>query len=370
MSQKFLYCEFIHYITFMRIREGQMVIRSILMLAVCMVIMLVSGNAVAGIIRIKKVRPAQKLYIGFFTICALYELIYIPLMMQDKPLILLTILWGVAVFLLFLAGAVIYRRELSESISEIINMVYRIKPAHIIAVIAVVAYLIIAILNQAEYQDDAFFVAMASTSYSTNTIIHYDPYTGRLVALKEIAKYLLSAYPVMIASLSQMSGLHVLVIMHIMIPVAVILLHYSLVYTIAKKIFQKDIIACKVVIVATIINLFSLYSAVEMTTSGWLYLGAWYGKSLIGNIIVPALWYYLIMAIEKSSKYWIIIFLIHSAAVNFSTYGSIAAISVTACITLYYMIKKQKISYSLMAIVASMPSVSTALMTYITTFKK
>ena len=74
--------------------------------------------------------------------------------------------------------------------------------------------------------------------------------------------------------------------------------------------------------------------------------------------------------LHKTSKYWIIIFLIHSAAVNFSTYGSIAAISVTACITLYYIIKKQKISYFLMAIVASMPSVSTAVMTYITTFKK
>lgn len=65
-------------------------------------------------------------------------------MMQDKPLILLTILWGAAVFL---TGTVIYRLELPESISEIINMVYRIKPAHIISVLAVVAYLVIAIYS-------------------------------------------------------------------------------------------------------------------------------------------------------------------------------------------------------------------------------
>lgn len=354
-------------------------IKIIIMIAVCIAFSFLAGNTACGVIRLENAGIAQRLVLGFFTIAGIYELLYIPLMLMYGSLMMLTVLWGIAVLMIAVAGIIRFRPGIVKAVVRAGHLKAGLKPVHIAAVIAVAIYLVISILNQQEYWDDAFFAAISSTSAATDTIIQYHPYTGAPITISKLAKYAFSAYPVMVASLSKLFGLHTLIILHIVIPVMLIPLHYCLVYMLAADIFGKSKEACAVVIITVFLNMFSLYIYVEATTSYWLYIGSWFGKSLTGNIAVPALWHYLIMAMDGkksmdnavsagepvSRRCWAAVFMVQLGAVSFSTYGSIAALSVTACITLYYMIRDRRLSYAVMALGASIPSIAVAAATYI-----
>ena len=143
------------------------------------------------------------------------------------------------------------------------------------------------------------------------------------------------------------------VMMHNVLPVIIIAMHYIVCYGLASVILKDKKSADYAIIFLKIIDLFSMYNRFELTTSAWLFTGPWYGKSIIGNVIIQVLWYYLIRIRDedgnaKSTKrMWGLVAVVHTAAALISTYGSIASATVTLCITVYYMIKNRRLSYAL-----------------------
>lgn len=351
-----------------------MLIFKIVLLVLCSLIASIPlGSIVFRLAGVKNESVASMYVTGIISGMAIYEVIYLFLVFRYESLSKTTFIWGAIMLLFIVAGIVteiVYgRKNKSKSLYGRLQSYFEdIRIHHVIAVCICAAYIIFTLVYQREYTDDSLFVGMASTAYSTDTLIRFSPFTGKQIELSYVAKYILSGYHAYMASVSRIFGMQPVVMMHNALPVIIIVMHYIICYKLARIILRNRKYADYAIIFLTVINLFSMYNKFELTTSAWLFTGPWYGKSIIGNVIIPALWYYLIRIMDEDSnakatkRMWGIVALIHIAAALISTYGSIASATVTLCITFYYIIKNRRLSYVLGFILSSAPSA--ALMSY------
>jgi hypothetical protein len=345
-----------------------MLILKMVLLVLCSVLAAVPlGNMIFRLAGIKNESVASMYVAGIISSMAMYEVVYLFLVFRYESLSKTTFIWGAVMLLFIVAGIVTgiaYGKKNKNLHDGFKGYFTDIRVHHVIAVCVCVAYIIFTLVYQREYTDDSLFVGMASTAYSTDTLIRFSPFTGRQIELSYVAKYILSGYHAYMASVSAIFGMQPVVMMHNVLPVIIIAMHYIVCYGLASVILKDKKSADYAIIFLTIIDLFSMYNRFELTTSAWLFTGPWYGKSIIGNVIIPVLWYYLIRIMDedgnaKSTKrMWGLVAVVHTAAALISTYGSIASATVTLCITVYYMIKNRRLSYALGFVISSVPSIA------------
>ncbi len=342
-------------------------------------ICILCGQVLYTLMPVKNSTLAQKFIAGLLFEMAVYEVLYIFMVFRYVSLGKLTFCW-------MLVTAVTAAAGLWISVKKNIQRPYAVKKKFkkylsdiniytIVMLILICAYTIMTLLYQQEFQDDAFFAGIASTSYTTDTIIRYSPYTGGEVTVLRYAKYVFSGYPVMIASLARVTLLRPIVVMHIVIPVLMIGAHYILCYMFAQMVFRSRHKSEIAMIILGIINMNSLYVINEMSTSAWMFVGAWYGKSILSNVCIISLWYYLIKTNDSSvsgylgPKGWIIIFIADMAAVLSSTFACIAVLAVSFVITLFYFVKKRSWFNICGWAITIMPMMIIMLMTYLLRYK-
>ena len=88
--------------------------------------------------------------------------------------------------------------------------------------------------------DDAFYVATATTSVHTDTVFSINPYTGYSYT-RLPSRYVLSPFPIFLAVISSLVGLHPAIVAHVIFPVVFIFMAYLVLYQYAKRWFPGDL---------------------------------------------------------------------------------------------------------------------------------
>lgn len=228
---------------------------------------------------------------GYLVMMALFHCFYLFFVMAGSiSFERLTLVFGICIVVLAAASAWFGKSILKECVSKIKN-----KEALVLKLIfgaMIMAQLVMRLLQQVSDGDDAFYIATASTSYTSGTMNHILPYTGTVSGELDL-RHAFSSAPIWLAFLSKVSMIHPAIMGHSVLSLVLIVLHYLVVLGMGDVFFkekknEKYLFAC-------LVGLFNLYGYVSIYTPQTFFLTrTWQGKSIFANLFLPVLFLILL----------------------------------------------------------------------------
>ena len=147
--------------------------------------------------------------------------------------------------------------------------------------------------------DDAYYVATTTVTLDADTMYRRVAYSGGESTLD--LRHGLAPFPIWIAYLSRISGMHPATASHIGVPFLLIPMTYGIYYLISKKLFgeRKDKSALFMVFTAVLV-LFGNYSI--YTVENFMLARSRQGKAALGSIAIPFLIYVFLCMMEQLEK--------------------------------------------------------------------
>lgn len=185
--------------------------------------------------------------------------------------------------------------------------------------------LILAVFLAFSDGDDAYYVAVSTVTESSDTMYMVIPYTGMTTELD--IRHGLAPFPILIAFLARVSGIHPAAVAHIAMPLLLIPLTYCIYGMIGNMLFKGKSQSLPVfMIFVELLVIWGNYSL--YTAETFLITRTRQGKAALGNIVIPALFLLLYMIGEKlqenkkvSKCLWGLVFALMTAACLCSTLG-------------------------------------------------
>ncbi len=168
--------------------------------------------------------------------------------------------------------------------------------------------------------DDAYYMAIAGVAESSGNM-----YTANVYAFggTELTyRYALAPFPIWIAFLSKISGVHTLIIGHIMLGMTLVTMSYVIYAQIGEELFG-DQYGKRIQMLIWVSVLFIWGNTSSHTAESFLLLRSRQGKALVAGLVFPAMIYLLIKvghALEQKVK------------ITFREYLLAAAIILTGCL--------------------------------------
>ncbi len=174
--------------------------------------------------------------------------------------------------------------------------------------------------------DDAYFVAVSTITDASDTMYLVLPYTGGSTGLD--VRHGLAPFPLLIAFLARISGVHSAAVAHTAFPLLFIPLTYCIYGLIGSRLFKGRKLQLPIfMIFVEILVMWGNYSL--YTAETFLMTRTRQGKSALGNIIIPAIFLLLFMIGEKLSEnrkiekiLWMLLFMVMTASCLCSTMGA------------------------------------------------
>ena len=171
--------------------------------------------------------------------------------------------------------------------------------------------------------DDAYYVVHSLITQETNTLYRILPYTGLSTSLD--VRHSLAVFPLWIAFLAKVTGIHATILSHTILPIFLIPLTYGIYYLIGKKMLgeRKSMLPGYMILVAAlhIWGNTSIY-----TNATFLLMRNWQGKSMLANVVIPSVFLVLLWLFEGEAKQqqekrilWFLLFVLNIVAAMMST---------------------------------------------------
>lgn len=187
--------------------------------------------------------------------------------------------------------------------------------------------LVLTVVLAYEEGDDAFYVAVSTITQESGTMYQVLPYTGGSTGLD--ARHSLAPFPVWIAMLAKVSGLHAATVAQIAAPLVLIVMAYGIFYLFAAELFDGD--RKKTGIFLLLLELLVLFGGQSLyTAENFLLVRTAQGKAVLANIVIPFTFYLLFLLFEKlqagekkSPLLWVLLTITMMAGCLCSTQGAL-----------------------------------------------
>lgn len=296
---------------------------------------------------------------GYIFALGLFELLALPLIYGRQSLSLLTKLYGGILF----AGAALslifnYKRLYQvflDTVSEVKGFTLAIWGELVLIFCQVLIY------KRCQYTntDDAFYVASAVTSLSTDTIFQYNPYTGELY--KNLpSRYVLSPFHAFIAVVSKAVCNHPAIIAHSVFMIWFLLVAYMVYALIGRNLFHGDKEKTGYfLILVTMLTIFSGYS--ERTSGLFLLIRLWQGKAVLAGILLPLTLYLFLRLFCRGEEKgawieWCLLGFLMCACCMVSSMGVILGAVMTGILGILLALKKKRFLCLIPAVLCCVPN--------------
>jgi hypothetical protein len=233
------------------------------------------------------------------------------------------------VLAVFVLLALLFRRKNLMQMCRAAAM--RIQSAGKIWIFVVLAAFIPAFLltfyTPSIYGDDTTYLTMVNDMVSSDTLYLVDEGTGELKTWV-LAKYALSSYWTFLAYLEKMTGLHSLILCKTILPYMIVPMYYAVQGLFAAWLFRGA--QRKITMYMLVVNLVTLFGGFSNYTVTYrLMTWIWQSKALLALVVLPFLFYYSNLIMEKRPKgrefICLAIFITASAATTLTGTGLAAA---------------------------------------------
>ena len=147
--------------------------------------------------------------------------------------------------------------------------------------------------------DDAYYVATATLAEESDTLYLISPYTGGFTGMD--VRHGLAPFPIWIAFLARISGIHAASVAHIAVPLMLIPMAYGVFYLIGSRLCGKYGERLPFfLVIAELLVLFGNYST--YSAERFLIFRSRQGKATLGSIIVPVLFFLLLSILERMQE--------------------------------------------------------------------
>ncbi len=236
---------------------------------------------------------------GYLVMIALFQLLYLCFFLGGSiSFTSFARTFGISIVLFAGASAWFGRGILKDCIQKIKN-----KDAialKIVFGVFLAAQLVMRLLQQVSDGDDAYYLATASVTYTSNTMNIVAAYTGYLVTEMDYRHAFASA-PIWLAFLSKVTMIQPVAMAHSVLSLVLIVLHYILTLNIGELLFKGK--KQEKYLFAIIISLFNVYGYVSIYTAQTFFLTrTWQGKSIFANLFLPMVILLLLWMGEKDKK--------------------------------------------------------------------
>lgn len=178
-----------------------------------------------------------------------------------------------------------------------------------------------------EEGDDAYYVATAVITESSDTMYQILPYTGFATGLD--ARHGLAPFPVWAAFLSRLSGVHAATISQIVLPVVLIAMAYSVFFLIGRSLVGNNRRGFPLFML--FIELLVVFGGQSLYTSeNFLLVRTAQGKAVLASIVIPFLFWLLLTLAERLQRgekagiqYWLLLGMTMVSGCLCSTQGAL-----------------------------------------------
>ena len=267
---------------------------------------------------------------GFLILLAAFQLIAVPIVFWDA--------WGfptiVTVFTvvttLFTGFGIIqalhlWRREGRVFYKRItVTKQVRVEQIQWMIVLVLIGFQLFMAVTHASFDgDDAYYVVNSVITDETDTLYRILPYTGKSTELD--MRHSMAVFPIWIAYIARMSGIHATIISHTVLPLVLIPLTYLIYYEIGKKLCKEK--ATQLPVYMMFVCMLQIFGNVSIYNNAtFLLMRTWQGKSMLANVVIPAVFMVLLWLFEEEpekrnakSGLWILLFLLNIVAAMMST---------------------------------------------------
>ena len=231
----------------------------------------------------------------------LYELLYLVFHITLGSLAAMTTLWFVACLVLSLVGILRLHRQRS-GISPAPDASPCWGAWDVILLSAVIAFFLLQTFNtvfRTYYGnlDDHYYCAIATTSFSTDTVNRYYPISGLLKNAFYEKDYTLPAWPTFSASLALLTGVHPAIIYRTLLPLVETPAAYGITYLILRSFFKEPKDRKYALLALLYVEIFTVVTASRgggESSEFWFVVNGWSGKALSASIALPLVLLFLL----------------------------------------------------------------------------
>lgn len=215
--------------------------------------------------------------------------------------------------------------------------------------------------------DDAYYGVQGVMAQQIDSLYRADAYTGSSAPLD--VRHALALIPIWEAFIGKMSGFHATIVSHTIIPPVFLALTYLLYFQIGKKLLsdKKDMLPMFMILLA----LFQMFGNVSIyTNETFLLTRTWQGKSVAGNLVLPAVFWIFLCLFDKKEKgdvekaglekqdlgYWLLLACINLTAGVSSSLAVMLSALLVAGLSVLFMIKEKKFMILVKAGLSCIPS--------------
>ena len=323
---------------------------------------------------------------GFLTTLAVFQIIAVPIViLQDKGFRLIVPLFSILTILLGMVGVFMTwrtsRKETYSGEGEILpfarffhknedgNSLKKIRSREIreegllwLFVILLIGFQMFMAFTLTSFDgDDAYYVVQSVLTDETDTLYRIRPYTGLSTGMD--LRHSLAVFPIWIAYIARMSGVHATIVAHTVLPLVLIPVTYWIYLEIGKKLLKRE--PQKLPIFMIFISIMQIFGNVSIYTNATFFLTrTWQGKSLLANIVLPAiiwlvLWIFDGENYEKENRVglWILLVITNFVAAMSSTASVFLAAMLIGVTGLVMGIKERDIQIPLRLMISCIPLV-------------
>lgn len=272
--------------------------------------------------------------LGYIIEFAVGQLVSVPLILKGESLTELVNIYVFIIGTLAILSFIINIWRILEILKELFA---NIKTMPFLLTLVLVFLIGMQLLVYVKYghinDDDAFYVATATASVQTDTLLKYSSRIGTDKPVEQVLmRYRLGPFPMYYAIISKVLSIHPAIVAHFILPIIFVPIVYMIYWLFAKELFKNDKKSSVMFMLFIVfLHIFSYYSGKNNFIVAMLRI--WQGKCMLASIILPFLLILFIYLENSSSKFFAYISIFLTAfAGTFTTTMAIAMIPVTLMI--------------------------------------
>lgn len=256
--------------------------------------------------------PAMNYLCGWFLCFAVFEVIAVPFILLQSRFLYVAFLYTCVILLLAFYG--VWKkgsvfRKLFLNMKNSWNRIDKLtKIAWVVFGLMLLGQILASIFLEYYDGDDPFFLPIAGMACDMDVMYTRDAYTGYVISLD--MRHALAPTPLFYAWLSKLTGLHVAIVAHVVLVPAFLLWMYAIYAQIAKRLFVKQINARPYFMI--LIALWYMFGNISLYTAETFAMNrTWQGKAILGNMVLPSLFWCFLKIMDGRAKkgVWILLVL-------------------------------------------------------------
>jgi len=316
-----------------------------------------AGSLVTAFMKSEQDSFSLQYLCGILFMFMLTLVLALPMIFMGSKLSTLAIIWSIVLLVVCILSMIVNRTRLTRIIKETVCSFEKFPWYGFIVIVLIFFQIFMYVYFQHIDDDDAFFVASAVTAVDTDSLFHYNTYTGLPETSFEM-RYVISPFPMFTAVISFLTSIHAAILAHTVLPVFWVLLAYMVYYLLGACLFKNDVRKIYLFLLfACFLNIFG-GSAVYMSTH-FMLVRIWQGKSIIASVLIPAIAYLAVRTMYQKGNWadWLALCFAMGGAALLSSMGIYLAPLTLGILTVAYLISHRKFKVILYAAVSCLPCI-------------